>query len=458
MSAVNVTRVVLVLATSLVWSGSALAQVRLAPSAQAQPASSSTNGTLPTGVAALPPLEAPTLAPTADPASTAIVQPAADSAAATSAPENGAMTAAPPSQQSDAWNIEFAKAKHEFIAGRFAIAAARFEALGRRARNPVEQARVEELLQAAREWTRRDVALIEQRELIGSDLLSRRTDRRTADEIGVLYLSALAYGLGTGAWVDFLAEPESLAGVVVPPLLLAGAAVGGVALLDRGKGLRYGAAQSIATGMTIGFWQGFAWSTYYQATSAYDSQMEAESYVSLLWATTTAGAVAGGIIGSVNSTTPGRAAFVGSATLWPAAVFGLGAAALSSSDDYQDDRAMLASALGASLGTVGGVLLAGSVSPTTARVRFLDLGAIGGGLAVGGLTLALRGEDSEDGREILLATDLGIVAGLGLAWWLTDNMPRDLGAEKPSAAFKPTITPTVLPQRGGLGLGALGTF
>lgn len=430
--------------------GRALAQVRLERSgvAQTHAAPSSSNGSLPTGVASLPPLE-----PTPETSDSGAASPAG----ATPAESPATSTVSAP-QPGDPWNIEFAQAKQDFIAGRFAAAAARFEALSRQARTPVEQARVEELLQVTREWVRRDVALVEQKELVGSDLLSRRSDRRTADEIGVLYLSALTYGLGTGIWVDFLAEPDSLAGAVMPPLLFAGAAVGGVALIDRGKGLRYGAAQSIATGMMVGFWQGFAWSTYYQASSHYSSEMGDESYVSLLWATTTAGAVAGGIIGTVNSTTPGRAAFVGSATLWPAAVFGLGAAGLSANDDRQDDRAMLASAFGASLGTLGGVLLAGSVSPTTARVRFLDLGAIGGGLALGGLALALRGEDSDDGREILLATDLGIVAGLGLAWWLTDGMPRDLGAEKTAASIKPTVTPTVLPHRGGLGLGVVGMF
>jgi hypothetical protein len=363
-------------------------------------------------------------------------------------------TLAPPGVD---WNSDFIRAKTSFIEGRFELATKQFENLLARAQNPVDRARVEELLQATQEWTRRGVTLIAQSELAGTDLLSRRTDRRTADEIGVLYLSSIVYGLGTGGWVDVLSEPHSAAGAILPPLLLAGASVGAVALIDSGKGLRYGSAQSISTGMTLGFYQGFAWTTYYQATSSHSDQMDAKNYVTLLWATTTAGALAGGVIGSVSSATPGRAAFVGSATLWPAVVFGFGAAGLSSDDRYRDDHALLATAFGATAGMVGGILTAGPVSPTTARVRFLDLGAIGGGLAVGGLTLAARAESTKDGSEIFLATDLGILAGLGLAWWLTSNMPQDLGAEKPQPP-KATVTPTLLPQRGGIGLGALGTF
>jgi hypothetical protein len=359
--------------------------------------------------------------------------------------------------EESSWEADFQRAKADFISGRFEAANQQLPSLAARAATPIDQARAIELLGASREWTRRGATLIEQSELAGSDVLSRRTDRRTSDEIGVLYLSSIVYGLGTGVWLDVLVEPDTIEGAILPPLLLAGASVGAVALIDSGKGLRYGTAQSISTGMTLGFAQGFAWSTYYQATSSWYDQMEPETYASVLWATTTVGAVTGGVLGTVNSTTPGRAAFVGSTALWPALVLGLGAAGLSPDDNYRDDNALLASAIGATAGTLGGVFAAGAVSPSTARVRFLDLGAIGGGLAVGGLALAARAESTTDGSEIMLATDLGVLAGLGLAWWLTDDMPRDLGVEPP-APDKVTVMPTLVPQRNGLGFGAVGSF
>lgn len=355
------------------------------------------------------------------------------------------------------WESDFVRAKTSFIAGNFRLATMQLENLSVRASNPVDKARASELLQVSQEWTRRDMTLIAQHELAGSDLLSRRTDRRTADEIGVLYLSSIGYGLGTGIWVDVLADPNSVEGAVLPPLLFAGAAAGAVAFIDRGKGLRYGAAQSIASGMTAGFMHGLSWLSYYQSSSTYFDEMQAKNFASLLWGTTTLGAVAGGVIGSVSSTTPGRAAFVSSVTLWPTLVLGLGAAGFSRDNAYRDDNAFLAAGLGAAVGTIGGVLAAGSVAPTTARVRFLDLGAIAGGLAVGGLTFAARAESSKDGSEIMLATDVGIIAGLGLAWWLTSEMPLDLGAQQPQPS-KVTFTPALIPQRGGLGFGMVGTF
>lgn len=388
---------------------------------------------------------------------TTVTSSSAAAATALPAPSGTAVTPialAPPGMD---WDSDFARAKTNFIAGNFRLATKQFENLALRARTPIEKARVAELLQASAEWTRRDVILIEQRELAGSDLQSRRSDRRTADEIGVLYLSAIGYGLGTGLWLDVQTEPDSVAGYIMPPLLFAGAAVGAVALIDSGKGLRYGTAQSISSGMFTGFIHGLSWLTYYQTSSKYYDEMDGKNYASLLWGTTTIGAVAGGIIGTVNSTTPGRASFVSSATLWPALVLGLAGAGFTSDEHYRDDNALLLSGLGAAAGTIGGVLAAGSVAPTTARVRFLDLGAIGGGLAVGGLALAARAEETKDGTEIFLATDAGILAGLGLAWWLTSGMPRDLGAQTPQPS-KVSLTPTLLPQRGGLGLGAVGTF
>lgn len=352
--------------------------------------------------------------------------------------------------------MAFAAAKNEFILGHFSAAERQFLALLLNAPSNEDKARVDELLAITQEWIRRGSALVESRELQGSDVLSRRTDQRTPDEIGVLYLSSIAYGLGTGVWLSTLGEADSVAGWVMPPLLLAGAAATTVAVLDRGAGLRYGTAQSIASGMWLGLWQGLAWGGYYQASvTAYD-EMSEKGFASLLFATTTAGALTGGLIGTYRATTPGRAAFVGSASVWPAIVLGLGVAAIVPDDQYRGDRALLSSAIGLTTGSVAGMLFAGRVSPTTARVRFLDLGGLAGGLALGGITLAVSGEES--GPEATMAmTSLGAVAGLTTAWLLTAGMPKDLGAQSPRQSAV-TFVPTVFPQRGGMNLGVAGAF
>jgi hypothetical protein len=353
-----------------------------------------------------------------------------------------------------AWQAAYDRAKNEFILGHFAQADALLKDLISQTNEPIARARAEELLSVTEEWNRRGATLVEQKELQGSDLLARRTDRRTGDEIGVLYTSSVLYGLGTGLWIAGMSDAHSVEGVVLPPLLFAGGSAGVVALLDSGQGLRYGTAQSISTGMWLGLWQGIAWGTYYQATTYWNNEMDPKQYTSLLFATTTAGAITGGLVGTYHSTTPGRAAFVGSSALWPALILGCGVAALSSDDgDTRDDNSLLAASIGLTAGTVTGMLFAGDVAPTTARVRFLDLGALAGGLALGGLFLTA---DQHNPETALAGVSIGSTLGLSLAWWLTSNMPKDHGAVAPRSSS--TFVPMVTPQRGGMTLGVAATF
>jgi energy-converting hydrogenase Eha subunit A len=328
-------------------------------------------------------------------------------------------------------------------------------ALAQRAPSPFDSARALELGQLAFNWHQRGLALVDRKSLVGSDLEARSSDHRTADEIGVLYTTSVVYGIATGLWLDVQTEPKSVSTGVLPPLLLAGAAVGGVALLDSGRGLRYGVAQSMASGLYIGLWQGIAWTTYLQATTSHQNQLSTKQYATALWSSATLGAVVGGVVGTASSTTPGRASFVSSATLWPALVLGLGVAGMSADNQYRDDHAFLAASLGATGGVVAGILTAGTVSPTTARVRFLDLGGLGGTLVGGGLYLAAANNHSKF-EPAAIMTALGASAGLAVAWVATSNMPRDEGAVPRTASFD--VHPQLSPQHGGASLGFAGSF
>jgi hypothetical protein len=115
---------------------------------------------------------------------------------------------------------------------------------------------------------------------------------------------------------------------------------------------------------------------------------------------------------------------MGSGALWTGLVSGLTAAALTSREDHQDDNGFLAAAVGVNLGAVGGAYLASQVSPSIARVRFIDLGGLAGGLTLGGLYWALAGRDAQE-RPILTAVALGSAAGVASAWYLTREMPPE---------------------------------
>jgi hypothetical protein len=381
-------------------------------------------------------------------------QPAAPDATSTAAPAPVA-TAAPARDRSD-WDARYAAARGLLARGDFGLAAAEFAELVRTAPTATDGARATELGQLAYDWDHRGIALVERKALIGSDIEARHADRRTSDEIGVLYTTSVLYGLGTGIWADVVSKPDKFSGtLILSPLLFAGAAAGGVALLDSGRGFRYGVGQSIASGMYIGLWQGIAWTTYLQASSAHDNQLSGPQYATALWGSATAGAIVGGVVGTQSSTTPGRATFVSSTSLWPALILGFGVAGTSADNHYRDDHALLAASLGATGGAVAGILTAGTVSPTTARVRFLDLGGLSGALLGGGLYLAATGDHAEFSPFSVL-TALGTTAGLTVAWFATANMPQDEGAAQQSSSFN--IHPQMLAVSGGAALGFSGGF
>jgi hypothetical protein len=97
------------------------------------------------------------------------------------------------------------------------------------------------------------------------------------------------------------------------------------------------------------------------------------------------------------------------------------------------------------------IAIAPSLAPSVARVRFVDLGAIGGGL-LGAGTYAIIAESDASVRGGLGSAALGIAAGVGLTWWLTSDMPNDPpDRPKPNAAIRPLFAPTQDGWMAGIG-------
>lgn len=356
-----------------------------------------------------------------------------------------------------AWQQSYQQARERLIVGDFPAAAALFDQLARSAPNPGYQMIAFEQSRLAREWATRQMVLVRRADLGESNIGAKAADRATSDELAVLYTDSVLFGLGTGGWVSVLTEADSSAGVILPALALGAGSAGVVAAIDHAHPFRYGVPQSIVTGMLLGFEEGLLWTYWNQARVRWNEEWEAKTMTSVIWGFSAAGALTGGIVGTVSGTTPGRAAFVGSASLWSAAVTGMLTTAASDLDDNSaDDTILLASIIGLNAGAVGGMLAAGPVSPTIARVRYLDLGGISGALLFGGLYVAAADNDS-DAQSAFGITALGMVVGLGTAWYLTSDMPRDRREEKPVA---PPVSwsPTILPLRSGAGLGVNGTF
>ncbi|MCG5053210.1 MAG: hypothetical protein KA712_09655 [Myxococcales bacterium] len=336
----------------------------------------------------------------------------------------------------DDWERAYDAARLLLRDGQFAVASYSFTSLAAAAPDVARKRLALEQSWLATYWWKHDLTLQTGR----ADPNPRtrvRDDRRTTDELAVLYTSSVIYGLGTGITLAVHTEPASAAAGILPTLGFAGAAALLVRQLDRGPGLRYGAAQAISSGLFVGFEEGLAWILWKQAKSAPFDDLEGKTVATILWGTSTLGAVAGGLVGQLHGTTPGRAALMGSGALWSGSVAGFATAAITDGGD----ASLLAAAIALNAGALGGVLLGDRLNPSIARVRFIDLGGLCGGLFLGGLYLAFAGEGaSASGGFGALA--LGVGGGLlGAALLTSDMEPDERNRQLDTTSWVPTVAP-----------------
>ncbi len=367
---------------------------------------------------------------------------------------------------------DYERAKQLMLGGSFAEATQLFEQVAREATDVADKRAASELAGICRKWQRAGVRVVRssrggaeaQRDVFGQD----GRLRRSTDEIATLYINAVLYGLGSGAALAVLTEPDDPAGFFLPTFAITGAAVGAVAIADQGEGLRYGVPQSISSGMYIGLGQGVIWSIWQNAQARGGDEWEEAQVASVVWASATAGAIAGGVIGETAGTTPGRAGWVGSTTLWGGVVGALTVGGLMDleNDSSADENTLLGAAVGTTGGAVAGLVTASDVSPTIGRVRFIDLGGLVGSLAGMGLYSSAAGDNSEP-RGFFWATNIGTCAGLATAWVATSRMEHDYGDDAKSreqarmaggglSLALETARPTLVPTQGGMQLGLTG--
>ncbi len=272
-------------------------------------------------------------------------------------------------------------------------------------------------------------------------------DERTDDEIVSYYLMSIPYGVALGAYATQLMETTSPAGYFFPILGGIGLSAGAMAYADTKQTRSYGEPQAIVSGGLIGLQIGIPIIAL--------AKIGGTESLGIGLVSVTAGAAAGFFANHTWGTTPGEMSFVGSAALWSNVLGVLGSAAANGANTNWDKMAAVSLAAVA-VGTAGGAAFARQVSPSIARVRYIDFGAIVGGIAFGGTYAALAGSDASDSsvRAITLITGTGVLAGAGLAGMLTSGMRRD-ETRRPGAA---TWSPSVAPTAGGFTAGVGGTF
>ena len=353
------------------------------------------------------------------------------------------------------WSARYDAARKQLIDGHYRVAEIEFLDLAVSAPTDTDRRLAVEMARLAASWTSREVVLVPEEAVV------RRP--RTRDEITLLYATGFLYGAGTGAWFLLQVQPDTAFTATLPFIGITAAPIAALALVDGHSPLPHGMPHAIADGVYIGFGESLLIVGYQHARAHRvdvgrpdSTRWRPNESSSVLWGGATLGGIVGGTVAAALPTTPGRATYTASVTVWSGLLTGFTAGALLSETDSRTEHSYLAADIGYNAGLLAGVLTADSVSPTVTRVRLIDLAGAGGGLAAGGTYLALSGR-ATDPRLSLGITALGAATGLVTGWVLTSGMPQDLPGSPPPAPAV-TFQPTVAPMPGGVAVGVGGTM
>jgi hypothetical protein len=273
-----------------------------------------------------------------------------------------------------------------------------------------------------------------------------------------LYGVSIAFGVGTGIWLDSVAGVSDPGVAFIAPVLLGAAMPVGVYLWDANAEIGRGVAASTATGMLLGGVEGVAVSgLQWQLTGGTNGQSDQWGFTT--WSTITfLGAAGGGLggfaFGEWFHPDVRTLSFISSGAGWGAlagATFGAGAA-----DTWAD------SGNGAALGGFAlynaGIVATGVLSnfyvPSWESLKYMWLGEIAGTVATTPVYLFyLGGGQAQHG---LIANSLGGLAGVALAGALTTNMVDKPGT---TASWTPPFELGIAPgANGGATMTAFGTW
>ncbi len=373
-------------------------------------------------------------------------------AAALSSPsaraEDGQGDTKPPPLAPRAWRERYEEARTSIVDGRWQDAQPILRELSARAPDEPHRVLAVELERLAAAYAERDARA--------------RRPIRSSDELTLLYASSFLYGVGSGAWFLLQTQPDTALSATLPFAVITAAPVIAVATVDGHERLRRGVPHALSAGLYLGLGEGI-WIVGYQHARSErmretdrdtSVRWEPESVATVLWGASTLGATMGGLLGSSLVTTPGRVSFTASLTMWAGALTGFAVGALHPDDAYRRERAFLAGGVGYNAGLAGGLLAAGAVSPSVARVRLVDLcGLAGGGVPLGLYLAVARDSDARMSEGVFV---LGAGAGLVAGWLLTSRMGKDVPRSGPASTV--VVNPSVLPIAGGATFGLSGAM
>jgi hypothetical protein len=272
-----------------------------------------------------------------------------------------------------------------------------------------------------------------------------------------LYGTGIAYGVGTGIWIDALAKESDPAIAFVAPAALGAAVPIGLYLWDYMDEFDRAVPSTIATGILLGGVEGIAVSgLQWQLTGNGDANtwsFRGQTTAAFLGATV--GGVGGYFFGEYLEPDPRSLALIASAAGW-GTINGvlLGGGAVGTRHDIGDGAAVWGFA-----GYNAGIIAAGAVStvyvPSWKMIKYMWLGDILGTLATTPVYLFYIGSSGDNVYHGMIANAAGGLAGLAIAAVLTANMSDAPGAASWVPPFQLAVAPLA---HGGASLQAMGAF
>jgi hypothetical protein len=272
-----------------------------------------------------------------------------------------------------------------------------------------------------------------------------------------LYGVGLAYGVGTGVWIDALGNINDPGIAVIAPVAFGAAVPVATYLWDNSAEFERGVPSSIGTGMVLGALEGVAISgLQWQFTGGINgdsNQWKFSTQTTLTFLTATGGGVGGYFFGEWFHPDPRGLAFIGSGAAWGTlAGFMFGSGVVSADQDWTDGAAVWGFA-GYNAGMLGAGLVSTFYTPSWTTLRYMWAGDMLGTLATTPVYLFYIGS-SAPARHGLIANALGGLAGLAIGAVLSANATDPPG----TASWTPPFTLSVGPTQGGAQLMAFGQF
>jgi hypothetical protein len=280
---------------------------------------------------------------------------------------------------------------------------------------------------------------------------------RGGGEMVFLYGTSIAYGIGTGVWIDALGGVKDPGVAIIAPIGFGAAMPVGVYFLDQNVTLHAGTPAAISTGMILGAFEGMAISgTQWQFTHERSHDWSFGAYSTLTFIGATGGAFGGYAFGEWAHLDPKGLAFTASGAGWGAISGTLLGAGIENGPDWKDGGS-----IAGLIGFNGGLVATGAISqvytPSWYTQKWMWLGYLIG--TAGGSVIypfyLLDPNAKQDIHHGLIANSLGGVAGVALAGALTSGVLDN--AEKSVINDLP-FQLGVAPQRGGATLQAAGAF